>query len=282
MRLLIVGASSFIGYRLFRYLEQLNIYEIYGTFFKNKKDEKLLFFDITDIAQIKKIIDYVSPDTVIWVAGSKNLKYCENSLVFAKNINTYPVENFLNALNDIGLDSHFVFISTDYVFDGQFGNYSDNDKPNPNTNYGLSNYLAEQIIISSGVRFSIVRTSAVMGRGGTFFDWLIEELSTKNKLELYCDKFFTPTPIELFLLNVINIVSNYKVNRIIHVCGNQRMSRFDFGMLLKKNVNSNAKLIPITEESDASLFQKDLSLKPSNTCIQYNTLEWYLIKEIQT
>ena len=83
-------------------------------------------------------------------------------------------------------------------------------------------------------------------------------------------------------MNVINIVSNYKVNKIIHVCGNQRMSRFDFGMLLKKNVNSNAKLIPITEESGASLFQKDLSLKPSNTCIQYNTLEWYLIKEIQT
>ncbi len=280
MRILIVGASSFIGYRLYKYLEQINIYEIFGTFFKNKKDEKLIYFDITNGSQIEKTINYIKPDVVIWVAGSKNLKECESSLVFAKNINTTPVENFLKALKKIKLDAHFIFLSTDYVFNGKSGNYLDSDIPEPKTNYGLSNYLAEQIIISSKIRFSIIRTSAVMGKGSTFFDWLINELKKQNTLELFHNIIFTPTPVEILCYNIFNIIDNHIVNKIMHICGNKKMSRFDFGILIKNIINSPTKLIPILEESDTSLFQKDLSLKSSIIYIQNNPLEWYLAKEI--
>ena len=282
MRILIVGASSFIGYRLYKYLEHINIYEIFGTFFKNKKDEKLIYFDITEGSQIEKTINYVKPDVVVWVAGSKNLKECENSLVFAKTINTIPVENFLKALKKIKLDTHFIFLSTDYVFNGKSGNFLDSDIPEPKTNYGLSNYLAEQIIISSKVRFSVIRTSAVMGMGGTFFDWLVNGIKNQNTLELFHNIIFTPTPVEILCYNIFNIIDKNIVNKTMHICGNKSMSRFDFGMLIKNIIaDSSVKLIPIIEESDILLFQKDLSLKPSITYIQDNPLEWYLAKEIQ-
>jgi dTDP-4-dehydrorhamnose reductase len=280
MRILVVGASSFIGWRVFQYLHMHTKYDITGTYYKNKKSDNLVYLDITNKVQIEQILNQFYPDVILWIAGSKNLKECERSLDFAKNINTYPIQNCIEVMIKNQFDTHFAFFSTDYIFDGIQGNFTDTDTPNPQTNYGISNNEAEKIILSSSVKYSIIRTSAVMGKNGTFFDWLLKSLSEEKKIELFDDIYFTPTPIQLLNENILNVIKHNIIGKI-HICGNRKLSRFEFAAMIKKiYLQSSTILLPQHGEGKTQLFQSNLTLEPSLICIQKKSLEEYLNEEI--
>jgi dTDP-4-dehydrorhamnose reductase len=100
-------------------------------------------------------------------------------------------------------------------------------------------------------------------------------------IELFADIFFTPTPIELLNENVLNIIEQ-NIFGIFHICGNQRLSRYEFAIVIK-NFNSvfKATLIPSSGHENMHIFQTDLSLFPSKICIQKQSLEDYLREEIK-
>lgn len=280
MKILIVGASSFIGFGIYSRLKKTSKYVIDGTYFKNKKYDDFLFLDITDKNSIKDVLIEKKPDAVLWIAGSKNLKLCQDDMEYAKSVNVYPVKNAINTIKEHGLNTKFMFFSSDYVFDGNNGKYKDNHVPKPNTNYGMSKFLAESQIIASNLDYIIIRTSAVMGKGGTFFDWMLKNLRDSESIDLFENVFFTPTPLGLLVDNVENILNNQKwKNGIIHVCGEKKFSRYGFGKYLKNLDNSfKAKINPSLNK--LGTFQSDLSLVSSNCSIKRKTLDDYFLSEI--
>lgn len=283
MKILIVGASSFIGYRIFNDLIKHNNLQIQGTYYKNKKNSSFKYLDITSKLSIFKILNDFRPDVVVWIAGSKNLTFCEKNIENAKELNTYPIEKYVEISKKLNLKEHFIYFSTDYIFDGQRGRYSDTDAPNPSTNYGLSNYLAELLIQKSFLRFSIVRISAVMGRGGSFFDWAVEALKNKESIELFSDTYFTPTPIKLLIENVIYIIKNKRLG-VFNICGKDRLNRYEFINILKSSDETfKADLIPTKVSKNMPYMQYDLSMAASNFCNDLNNkdLVEYLIEELK-
>ena len=134
MKVLIVGASSFIGFHLFQILKKK--YNCIGTYFTNKRSEKLIHLNILSKDELDKILSTHKPDIVLWIAGSKDVKLCEQDEKYAYSINTQPIIDYVNILDK----QKFIFISTNYVFDGVAGNYRECDKPAPLTN------LVKQII----------------------------------------------------------------------------------------------------------------------------------------
>lgn len=281
MKILIVGASSFIGLRFYKFLIENSKFNIAGTYFSNKKDDNFLQLDMTSKVDIERILQDTKPDAIVWVAGNKNLKFCETDIEEAKKINTYPIIDLLDILDSSTLKPHLVYISTDYVFDGMCGNYKSSDKPKPTTNYGISKYLAEVAIENKYNNFSIVRTSAVMGNGSTFFDWIVSELKQDKIIELFENSFFTPTPIEFLSKNITDLIINKKYG-VFHICGSQKLSRFGFGILLKALSNEFiATAKPFVLDENSSLFQKDLSMIPSeNLIINNQEFVSYLKKEM--
>ena len=200
-----------------------------------------------------------------------------------KELNTYPIEKYVEISKKLNLKEHFIYFSTDYIFDGQRGRYSDTDAPNPSTNYGLSNYLAELLIQKSFLRFSIVRISAVMGRGGSFFDWAVEALKNKESIELFSDTYFTPTPIKLLIENVIYIIKNKRLG-VFNICGKDRLNRYEFINILKSSDETfKADLIPTKVSKNMPYMQYDLSMAASNFCNDLNNkdLVEYLIEELK-
>ncbi|MDX3959082.1 sugar nucleotide-binding protein [Aliarcobacter skirrowii] len=280
MKILIIGASSFIGFRLFKFFKENILYEVVGTYFQNKKDDSFLKCDITNKEDIKNILEVVQPDVILWVAGSKNLKECEASFDFAKMINTNPVQDCVDYLEKIEKKPHLIFFSTDYIFDGEKGNFSDLDTPNPKTNYGLSNYLSEKIIEASSIGYSIIRTSAVMGKGGTFFDWLLLSLKTEENLDMFSDIYFSPTPVKFLMENIANIVDRCLYGTF-NICGSERLSRFTFASIVKTlNSEFKANLVASEGTNKTQIFQKDLSMIQSEIVINNKTLLEYLEEEI--
>jgi len=280
----IIGASGFIGYRLYKYLIRFDNFEIKGTYNLNKKS----YLERVDITNKKSLQSYLlreTPDFILWIAGNKNIKGCEGDYNFAYNINTKPIEYLVDIINNNYeiIKPKILFFSADYVFDGDSGDYRDNDRPNPMTNYGKTNLVAEKVLEKSVIDYKIIRTAAVMGKGGTFFDWLLKIINEEKEIGLYSNTYFSPTPIEFLNENIKNIIINYEKieSKIIHIVGEKSLSRYEFASKLAKLIKKTMlNFYPQEANIEFSLFQRNLSLIQSDF-IRKNQKKnlWEYIKE---
>lgn len=274
-KILLVGASSFLGTALYAGFSNDRRFLVKGTYLSSYVNDSFIKLDITSLEEIRECIQYEQADYIIWVAGNKDVKKCQYDYDFAYKINTKPVIDLISCLN-VGHKgkNRVIFISTDYIFDGQRGGYTDTDTPAPVTNYGQTNFLAENALFESDVDFKIVRTAAVMGRGGQFWDWLLQALTTGNQISLYNNIFFSPTPTNLFVDAMMGLINHYEIlpQKIIHIVGAESMSRYTFGTIVARLKRSSAVLLQERADLRSSLFQQDLSLFPSKFMQKYNAI----------
>ncbi len=266
-RVALIGVDGFIGSYLYNYLIKSidSEFLVFGTYYNYKVFKNCFYLDITSFQSIKNYLELEKPDYILLIAGIKDVKLCEKNYSLAFCLNTKPVKYFIKSLNDLSLNTKFIFFSSDYVFDGLSGNYKDTDQQSPCTNYGKTKYLAEEILLNSNIDFKIIRTSAVMGKGGPYFEWLLKNLKNGESFEAYSNVFFTPTPINFLSEMILDIIKNYSQinNKVLHIVGERKMSRLEFALTLKKITLSNSKITPKELDFNNSLFQKDLSLMQS-------------------
>ncbi|MEY3678787.1 MAG: hypothetical protein RI924_928 [Bacteroidota bacterium] len=117
--------------------------------------------DICNPDQMKSFIRQLKPDVIIHTAAMTNVDACENDQEACLELNVRAVETIAAVCKDE--DIHLVHLSTDFIFDGADGPYTEDAKPNPLSFYGQSKLDAEQIIQTSGCRAAILRTIIVYG-----------------------------------------------------------------------------------------------------------------------
>jgi len=266
MKIAIIGASGFIGGYLFNFFEKER-FDTVGTYFRHQNNSKYIQLDATNFDAVSGFIFSEKPDFLVLTAANKNVKDCEMNYEQAYQLNVKPIENIVECLNQSDILTKSIFFSSDYVFDGEGGNYKDDDIPNPTTNYGKTKLIAEKILLTSGLDFKIVRTSAVIGSGSQFYDWLLNELQSKPEINAFSNVFFTPTPMDVLLDGILYLINNWaKIEqKIIHIVGNRKMSRYEF-CLAVKNLSSKYSAKVIAEEVDFSkvTLKRDLSLTCSD------------------
>jgi dTDP-4-dehydrorhamnose reductase len=119
-----------------------------------------------------------------------------------------------------------------------------------------------------------------MGKGGTFFDWLLSSLQREDSLEMFNDIYFSPTPINLLIENIIYIIDKHLYG-IFNICGSDRLSRFEFASIVKTLGNEfRASLVPSIGTNKMQVFQKDLSMVQSTIVLNNQTLFEYLKEEV--
>ena len=133
----------------------------------------------------------------------------------------------------------FIYISTDYVFDGNKGNYSENDKPNPRSTYGKSKLSAENIVKTLN-NYLIIRTS--------FFS----KKKWKYK-EAFTDQYTSRIQIEE-LISKINKIIFTKFGGLIHIAG-KRQSLYN----IAKKIDKSTKPISLKDRRDLNI-PNDISL----------------------
>ncbi len=127
MLIAIIGASGFIGNRIFQSLCSKQTFNLIGTYYKHKEQQELIYLDVTSREFVEKFLVEHKPDLIFWLAGSKNLKKCEDDWEYAYQINTQPIKDYYEIKRRLNLETRLFFFSTDYVFDGLHGNYKDTD-----------------------------------------------------------------------------------------------------------------------------------------------------------
>jgi len=119
MVIAIIGASGFIGSRIFQSLCSKNTFNLIGTFYKHKEQPEFIYLDVTSKELIELFLVKYNPSLIFWIAGSKNLNKCENDWQYAYQTNTQPIKDYYEIKRKLNLESRLAFFSTVF-FDALF------------------------------------------------------------------------------------------------------------------------------------------------------------------
>lgn len=149
--------------------------------------------DIANYGAVREVLRSTAPGAVLNCAAYTNVDGAETNKQAAYDANATGVENLAQACKEI--DSRFVTISTDYVFDGtKAGFYTQRDTPLPRGVYAMTKYYGELLARNTYARSIIVRSGWIFGTGGTNFLSVIDQLLSAGKpIKAISDAFGTPT-----------------------------------------------------------------------------------------
>jgi dTDP-4-dehydrorhamnose reductase len=282
----VIGATGFIGARIHRRLIERagDHFAVSGTGLR-RAEAGVNSLDVTDAAALASHVRR-GFDVIVVAAGTKDVGACEREPAGAIALNATPVERIVESVRRDRLPTRVVYLSTDYVFEGDRGSYREEDRPAARTAYGRSKLAGERaVLLDEAAGHKVVRSAAVSGRGARFFDWLVAELRAGREVRLFDDCFFSPTPAELLADSVVDLVLAYDEvpGRIVHAVGDRRMSRLELGQIVAASLGSRGRVVADRRASGGPLFQRDLSLEPSPwvRARQRASLEEYLAREVR-
>ncbi|MGH7975122.1 MAG: SDR family oxidoreductase [Limisphaerales bacterium] len=189
-------------------------------------------FDLLDFQTVEREFKKDEPRLVIHCAAISNVAEAQKNPAPAKKINVEATK----FLAELAAQIQFVFFSTDLIFDGRKGNYSEADAPNPLHFYGETKLAAEKIVLKNP-RHLIVRTSINGGvsRAGnrSFNEQLRLSLRNGKPMKLFTDEFRSPIPA-IETAHAVWELANKNCAGIFHVAGAEKLSRWQIGQLLVK------------------------------------------------
>jgi len=255
--LLITGASGFIGGSLLAH--SVNTWNVFATYchsktLNNQNKCEFLPLNILDEELVFSTICKIKPTVVIHCAAIPNLEYCALHEEEAFLVNAKGTESIVRACNKIG--SRLVYLSTDLVFDGRRGFYSEESKPNPTCAYGKTKNTAENIVLSLSNNFCISRIAWTYGRSFNFSrcftELMIDRLKCSQSITLFTDEYRSPIYVNDLCSALLELAQRNDTG-IINLAGPERMNRYDFGILTAKVFDLDEHFIIPTNIDSASL-----------------------------
>ena len=182
MKLLVLGGSGLIGNALLK--NSKNEFDILTTFYKNpisiKNVRSFQYSFPNDLNNLRELLEKEKPDVLVNTMGYSNIDFCELNKSDTEMLHVEVTEKICKLCENIGTKQ--IFLSSDYVFDGEKGNYSEDDVPNPVNYYGLSKLKAEQLILKNPIN-TIIRTSVIYDWDyrARFFNYVIKNFDKDHR-----------------------------------------------------------------------------------------------------
>lgn len=264
-KILILGASGMLGHSVFLKFLDNKRFITFGTvrkknFFKLKRiNKKIIYLNLKNLRKLEIIISRLQPDFVINCAGiiKQNIDSIENKDIYLINS---VLPNFISSISN-KYNFRFIQISTDCVFDGKKGKYTEKDKRNATDIYGLSKKIGE---IDSENCITI-RTSIIgheLNSSKSLLEWF---LSQSSEISGYKKAFFsglTTTEISRILEKTI---SKKNISGIFNL-SSKRISKYHLLLKLNNIYNKELKILPsnklaIDRSLNGNKFKKEFRIK---------------------
>ena len=250
IKILITGSNGLLGQTLLNLLgEEKEKYQVFG-FSKGenrsgREDFSYFSIDITDEHQLREKTLEIHPDFIINTAAMTNVDACENDKKNCDKLNVEAVKYLTAICSEI--DAHLIHISTDFIFDGKKGNYTEEDIPNPLSYYGETKLLSEELLQKSSINFTILRTILVYGlvndmSRSNIVLWVKESLENKREITIVDDQFRTPTYVEDLAL-ACKISIDKKATGIFNISSNQLLSIYEIAQEIATTFQLDRNLI---------------------------------------
>lgn len=242
MKVLITGSNGLLGQKLVDYCLAFNIDFVPTSKGENRNSkcptDRYRSMDITKREEVLSVISELHPTHVIHTAAMTNVDQCELNPVDCELINVTATRYLVEACNKV--NAHFQLLSTDFVFDGEKGNYSEDDEMNPLSAYAKSKVDAEAIVSKeSTTDNSVVRTIIVYGNAenltkSNIIAWAKSALEKGDPLTIVDDQFRAPTWAEDLAAGCMNVFEHNQTG-IFHVSGPETMSIFELVLRIGKH-----------------------------------------------
>lgn len=204
MKVLVTGSNGLLGQKIIKNYSNNSEFEIIATGRGENRIHSISGFkyipiDITDRNNVLEVVKEEIPQVIIHTAAMTNVDQCEEDPVGCEELNIEAVKYIVEAAEAV--NAHLIHLSTDFIFDGEDGPYSEEDLPNPISHYGKSKLMAEVIVQKAQCKWSIVRTVLVIGvtegmSRSNIVLWAKGALSQGKEIPVVDDQFRTPTLAE--------------------------------------------------------------------------------------
>lgn len=233
MKIMIFGASSKIAEAVSRILytnSKAEIFLVSRTNLFPKEHMRFHYYagSFLDMVFLRNVIYEVNPDYIINCAAMTNVDECELMRKDCSDINL-TFNNNLVSLCRIR-DIHYIYISSDYIFDGKKGQYKEDSTPAPINNYGRTKHISENAVRIRLNKFSVVRTACVFGVSSfdksNFIQWLIDNFKSGKEFHVSEGLWTTPTFTDDIAFAILNIIFSGKIG-VFHTAGKTYANRID-------------------------------------------------------
>ncbi len=237
---LVIGAAGQVGEHLAQALVQAG-HPVAGADFLPAAGIEPL--DIRDLSQVQALVERVAPAVVYLPAALTNVDYCELHPAQSYGTNVLGVANVVAAANAAG--ARLVYFSSDYVFDGRAGPYTEAAPANPINEYGRHKLLAEHHIGLHARDYLIVRTTGVFGwerQGKNFVYRLWQTLSAGQPVRVPVDQVANPTYAPNLAAVTVDL-AGAGARGVYNVVGPERLSRYEFACAAAETFGLDPRLV---------------------------------------
>ena len=264
MKTLVLGAPSRIG----KYISNKNDLLTYN----NNKIKNGIKFDITK-NDIKKILNKYEITSVVFLSAISDPDECITKKKYANLVNLVNAKKIIDEL--IKRNIYFIFFSSEYIFSGVKGNYTEKSVVKSNNLYGKQKFLIEKFIKKKTKNYAIFRIARTYGdklNDNTLItNFLSELMKGKKEFSFASDQKFNP----LYAYDLKKIINRFILKNIrgtFNVGGNQKFSRFECINIILKSLNyKNRKKIKLNKTSFSNF--KTIDNRPFNTTFNINKLK---------
>jgi dTDP-4-dehydrorhamnose reductase len=228
---LVTGASGSLGWVVARALACRA--RVIGTYLAHPQVPRGVIgarLDLADGSSIESLFKSGKVDVVVHAAAVTDPDACERDAATALRVNFEATHRLASCASRAG--SPLVFISTDLVFDGAKGHYSEDDGPRPLSIYGASKLQAEEAVLAAEERNLALRSALIYGFGSpagkTFLGRLLEVLAAGGPARLFADQMRSPVLVDELAESVVLAIEQGMAG-LYHLGGADAVSRYEFG-----------------------------------------------------
>lgn len=249
MKILITGANGFLGYYLVEQLLRKN-FDVIATgkgncrlpfTHKNFQYEEM---DFTDPFSVHDVFEKIKPNVVVHAGAMSKPDECEMNQMKAYLVNVEGTVQLL--INAEELKSFFIFLSTDFVFDGERGMYKEEDAPGPVNYYGRTKLEAEEAVKEYEHGWAIVRTVLVYGKNHSGHNNILkivkEKLERREEYNVVDDQIRTPTYVEDLAKAIVTIIEK-KATGIFHISGKDILTPYQMAIKTAEHLQLDSSVL---------------------------------------
>jgi len=200
-------------------------------------ETKICAVNLADRQAMRTLLASTQPKSIIHCAAITNVDWCQTHPEETERANVEASSHLAELAQE--LNANFAYISTDSVFDGKRGNYSENDPPHPQSVYAKSKLRGEQEVLRRHSSPLIVRVN-IYGWNAqpkqSLAEWVLDEIRAGRRVHGFDDVYFCPM-LANDLAEVLLTMLDHDLTGIYHVVGSERISKFEFARRVARTFN---------------------------------------------
>ncbi len=248
-KIFITGANGLLGQKLVEQLVQKEEFEVIasgkGVCRLTGTGFRYVSLDITNPEQVNQVLEEIKPEIIIHGAAITNVDTCELSQETCYEVNVKATEYLVRAGEHC--NSHFIYVSTDFIFSGESGPLDESAEPSPVNFYGQTKLEAEQFVVKNSTKWAIARTVLVYGIANdlsrsNIILWVKSSLEAGKEIQVVDDQFRTPTLAEDIATGCA-LIAAQSAQGIFHISGSDFLTPFQMAIMTAEYFGLDKSLI---------------------------------------